>query len=424
VESADAVLEFRWRRSDDRRTGDFAGGFAGRSAVTERAGPWAGDVLRACSLGVGAMVALGFSRFAYSLLLPPMRDDLALTYAQAGSLNGANGLGYVAGAIGVAVLARRWGAARPFQVGLLVSALVLLATALTSDLVLLFLIRTFGGAVTAFAFILGAALAAAISPNPARSGTLVGLYMAGAGMGIVLSGALLPFALRGGAGGWREGWVLLGVVSLVGVAPAWWAAGRGGAARRGGGTADIDQIRRLWPTALGYMFFGAGYSGFLTFLVAYLRQEGQRGVDPAVVWVVLGLAAVVGSPFWGGVLARLRGGRGPALAYALLLVGSLPLLLWSGPAAALACAILFGGSMMAGPGAITIVARQQVAPASLPLAVAFMTVVFSLGQAVGPVFSGLVTDATGSVLAGMWTAPLLLGIGAAVALLQPPAGAP
>jgi predicted MFS family arabinose efflux permease len=56
--------------------------------------------------------------------------------------------------------------------------------------------------------------------------------------------------------------------------------------------------------------------------------------------------------------------------------------------------------------------------------VAFMTVVFSLGQAVGPVFSGLVTDATGSVLAGMWTAPLLLGIGAAVALLQPPAGAP
>lgn len=405
-------------------------------AVTERPEPWSGDLMRACALGVGAMVALGFSRFAYSLLLPPMREDLALSYAQAGALNGANGLGYVAGAIGAALLARRWGAARPFQVGLLLSGLVLLATALTPDFAPLFLIRTFGGAATAFAFILGAALAAAISPNPGRSGTLVGVYMAGAGVGVVLSGLLLPVALRGGAAGWREGWALLGVVALIGVAPAWWAADRTGGPRRGGLAGSLDEIRRLRPTAIGYMFFGAGYSGFLTFIIAYLRQvgqgsgqgsgqgvvqgPGQGGLDPALVWVVLGLAAVVGSPFWGRVLARLSGGRGPALAYALLLVGTLPLLLWSGPAAALACAILFGGSMMAGPGSITIVARQQVPPSSLPLAVAVLTVVFSLGQAVGPVFSGLVTDITGSVLAGMWTAPVLLGVGAAVALLQRP----
>lgn len=394
--------------------------------MTDRAGPWAPDVARACALGVGAMVALGFSRFAYSLLLPPMREDLALTYAQAGSLNGANGLGYVVGAVGVAMLARRLGAARPFRLGLLVSALVLVATALTSDLALLFLIRTFGGAATAFAFILGAALAAAISPNPARSGTLVGIYMAGAGAGVVLSGLLLPFALRGGVGGWREGWVLLGAVGLLGVPAAWWVAGRVGALRRGGAAGGLAGIGRLWPTAVGYMFFGAGYSGFLTFLVAYLRQDGQAvgqgGIDPAVVWVVLGLAAVVATPFWGGMLARLSGGRGPALAYALLLVGTLPLLASSGPAAALACALLFGGSMMAGPGSITIVARQQVPPTSLPLAVALLTVVFSLGQAVGPVVSGLVSDMTGGVRAGLWTAPVLLGIGALVALLQRGAG--
>ena len=386
--------------------------------MSERAEPR--DVLRAGSLGIGAMVALGFSRFAYSLLLPPMQQDLGLTYAQAGSLNGANGLGYIFGAIGAALAARRWGAARPFQIGLLVSALILVLTAATSDLRLLFLIRTFGGAATAFAFILGAALTASISPNPARSGTLVGIYMAGAGMGVVLSGLLLPLALEGGAGGWREGWVLLGIVSLLGVTPAWWAAGRSGGSARAGIAGSFEEIRRLWPTAIGYMFFGAGYSGFMTFMIAYLREAGQSGIDPALVWVVLGLAAVICSPFLGSILARLSGGRGPALAYTALLVGTLPLLLWSGPLAALACALLFGGVMMGGPGSITLVARQQVPASSLPLAVALLTVVFSLGQAVGPVFSGLVTDMTASVLAGMWTAPVLLGIGALVALLQRP----
>ena len=388
--------------------------------MEERGDLWWGDVLRASALGIAAAIALGFSRFAYSLLLPPMREDLGLTYAQAGSLNGANGLGYVAGAIGAAVLARRWGAARPFRIGLLVSALILLLTATTSDLGLLFLIRTAGGAATAFAFILGAALAASISPNPTRSGTLVGIYMAGAGMGVVVSGLLLPLALQSGAGGWREGWLVLGGVGLLGVVPAWWAARDGAAPVRGGISGSLDEIRRLWPTAIGYTFFGAGYSGFMTFMIAYLREAGQGGIDPALVWVVLGLAAVICSPFLGGVLARLSGGKGPALAYALLMLATLPLLLWSGPVAALACALLFGGSMMGGPGSITIVARQQVPASSLPLAVALLTVIFSLGQAVGPVFSGAVTDVTGSVLAGMWTAPILLGLGALVALLQRP----
>ena len=68
-------------------------------------------------------------------------------------------------------------------------------------------------------------------------------------------------------------------------------------------------------------------------------------------------------------------------------------------------------------------ARQQVPSSSLPLAVALLTVIFSFGQAVGPIFSGVVTDMTGSVSAGMWTAPIILGLGALVALLQRPVSA-
>ena len=70
------------------------------------------EVIVALGLATGPAVALGFSRFAYALLLPPMRDALGWSYVQAGAINTANGAGYVVGAAIAAAVARRAGAGR------------------------------------------------------------------------------------------------------------------------------------------------------------------------------------------------------------------------------------------------------------------------------------------------------------------------
>jgi predicted MFS family arabinose efflux permease len=54
----------------------------------------------ALGLAAGPLVAMGMARFAYALLLPPMRTDLQWTYTEAGAMNTANAVGYLAGAIG------------------------------------------------------------------------------------------------------------------------------------------------------------------------------------------------------------------------------------------------------------------------------------------------------------------------------------
>src|SRR5690606_37549643 len=51
----------------------------------------------ALGLSMGAALSLGLARFAYGLLLPPMREDLGWSYLLAGSLNTANALGYLLG---------------------------------------------------------------------------------------------------------------------------------------------------------------------------------------------------------------------------------------------------------------------------------------------------------------------------------------
>ena len=53
------------------------------------------DIWIAIGLSMGAAVSLGFSRFAYALLLPAMRSSLHWNYVQAGGMNTSNALGYV-----------------------------------------------------------------------------------------------------------------------------------------------------------------------------------------------------------------------------------------------------------------------------------------------------------------------------------------
>lgn len=147
-----------------------------KKTTDERGDLWR-DIFTALGLSTGAAVALGLSRFAYGLLLPPMQADLQWTYVEAGALNTANGAGYIFGALVAAWLARRWGTARAFLAGFSVSVLVLLLTAMTASLSALILLRTVGGVSTAITFILGAGLVSAICPleNPLRRGALVGV---------------------------------------------------------------------------------------------------------------------------------------------------------------------------------------------------------------------------------------------------------
>jgi predicted MFS family arabinose efflux permease len=52
------------------------------------------------------------------------------------------------------------------------------------------------------------------------------------------------------------------------------------------------------------------------------------------------------------------------------------------------------------------------------LGIALLTVAFSVGQAVGPLVSGLLSDSSGGIAKGLWLSVVLLAVSAAVALIQ------
>lgn len=383
--------------------------------------PAARPLLQAAGLSLGPLVALGMARFAYALLLPPMREDLQWSYTQAGTMNTANAVGYLVGAVTATWLIRRVDARGAFLGGLLVTVACLLACAATASFAVLAMLRLGAGVAGAVVFVAGAALAVQAGAHlpPRRATVLLGVYVAGGGAGILLSGIGVPplLAALGPAAGWRGGWLLLGLVSLAAVIPAAVATRRippAPAPPPGAGGSWVR--RRLAATALTYFLFGVGYVGYTTFVVALLAP----GLDPvqiAVFWAVLGATAMGASFWWGPVLGRARGGRGLAVVLAVVAAGACVPVLAAGPVAALCSAVLFGSAFLSTVTAVTAVVRRSLEPHEWARAIGGMTVAFAVGQCAGPVLAGVLSD-QGGVRAGMALSAAVLAVAAAVSLAQ------
>ncbi len=367
-------------------------------------------------LALGVAAALGFARFAYSLLLPAMQSDLHWTYAQAGSLGTAMAAGYLLGSLVTASVERAVGTSRAFRGGLVVTALSLLAMALFRNYPVMLVLRFITGLVTSWVFIAGYSLAARAGAAVDRSTLFTAVYAAGAGLGMVLSGLLLPPALASGWG-WPAGWLLLGALTLIVVVltlPAVRRIPHTDSVASGGASGSLRGLR---PVLFAYLAYGAGYFALMTFVITYLRTAGYGHARIVDFWIIAGIAASLSMLLGGPLLARLRGSGGVALTTGVLIASALVLLMMRGRIALIVSALLFGGSLMASAFAHLDYARELVPPQAWTRVIAAMTVMFSFGQAVGPALCGWIAD-SGGLRAGMFAAIGLLLLCIASAALQ------
>ena len=382
------------------------------------------EPLVALGLATGPVVALGFTRFAYALLLPAMKSDLHWSFAGAGGMNSANAAGYIIGAATAAYWARRYGGTRMFTASLAASAALLLLTGVSGHYSVLATFRFLGGFSTAVTFVLGSALAARIHAGTQhhRSTYLVAIYMAGVGVGVILSGLIVPGVTSAfdQTAGWRVGWILLGALATALLVPATWAARQVPPSPTAGTTHNEPiGLTRLTPTFAWYLLYGAGYVSYMTFVVALLHARGVGTLGEAAFFIALGTASVIATlTLWGRVLSRLRGGHAPALISAVVLLGVLPVLISQNTAAAFVSAVVFGAGFMAGPTAATVLARRMLPAHGWTTGIALLTVAFSFGQGIGPLVAGILSDSAGGITRGLWLSVILLALAAAAAVAQ------
>src|SRR3990167_6354711 len=374
----------------------------------------------ALALSLGAAVSLGITRFAYGLLLPPMRDDLGWSYTLAGAMNTANAVGYLIGALAMSWLLKRLSPMRVLLAASVLAPLFMAASGFFTDATALLLQRGLAGVASALVFSTGGLLAARLGARqPHRSGFLLGLYYGGTGLGIVVSAFGVPWLLERAADqphGWAWAWWgLSGLCALATALPAW-PAPTGEAA--GPPASRVFRMRDFAFALAGYAGFGVGYIGYMTFVIALLREQGSSPGAIALFYALLGVAVVASSRIWAGLLDRHKSGQALARLNALLGVAAiLPALTTAWPLV-IASGLLFGGVFLSVVASTPALVRHNLPPAQWAAGISAFTVIFAAGQIVGPTVVGLIADGPGGLARGLVFSAVALWLGAALAIRQ------
>jgi predicted MFS family arabinose efflux permease len=377
---------------------------------------------------MGAALSLGVTRFAYALLLPAMREDLGWSYALSGAMNTANAVGYLVGAIMMPGLMRRRSVEAPFWWGGALACVFMAASGLFRDPSGLLAQRVLAGLVSAWVFVAGGVLAARLAQqHPEQSGWLLGLYYGGTGWGIVASALLVPWVMPQ-AHDWPQAWGWLAAMCAL----AWALMTPAARAIRAQTMPAQDhapepaQDHALWHglrprlvwVLMGYGCFGMGYIGYMTFVIALLREQGVGQEVRTVFYTVLGVGVLVSARLWARLLDRHHDGKALALLNGLLGLAtglaawttSVPLLMLSGA--------LFGSVFLSVVASTTAFVRHNLPERLWVHGIGLFTMVFAWGQIVGPTLVGLIADRTGGLSLGLWSSAACLWVGAVLAWHQ------
>jgi predicted MFS family arabinose efflux permease len=369
-------------------------------------------------LSLAPTIGLGIGRFAYALVLPDMRDSLNWSYSAAGFMNTINAVGYLAGALVASRLIKRFGLARSVVWGTLACVLSLALCAVTDNFVLLSFARLLSGFAAAAGFVGGGALAATIAQSrPERANFLLSLFYAGPGVGILASGLIVPFVLQAfGAGSWWIVWWALTLLSVVMIIPLLLVS-FDNATLKDGTRAGFSLLPALIYLA-AYFLFGAGYIAYMTFMIAYVRDGGGGASAQSLFWSLIGISAFATPWVWRRVLTLDRGGLATTIILGTNAIGAALPIFGHSPLLLAISALVFGVAFFAVVGSTTAFVRFNYPPAAWPAGIAAMTIAFGIGQTLGPIAVGAVTDALGSLSYALNVSAALLALGAILAAFQ------
>jgi predicted MFS family arabinose efflux permease len=370
-------------------------------------------------LSLAPTIGLGLGRFAYALVLPDMRDSLHWSYSAAGFMNTINAVGYLAGALLASRLIKRFGLVENVVWGTVACIASLALCAMTGNFVMLSFARLLAGFAAAAVFVGGGALAANIAQSrPERANFLLSLFYAGPGIGILASGLIAPYVLQAfGAGSWWIVWWAFTLLSVVMFIPLWFAPLNGNAAIDHAARIGFD-VRPVLIYLAAYFLFGAGYIAYMTFMIAYVRDGGGGASAQSLFWSLIGLSAFVTPWVWRRVLALDRGGLATTIILGTNAIGAALPIFGHSPLLLAISALVFGVAFFAVVGSTTAFVRFNYPVEGWPGGIAAMTIAFGIGQTVGPIAVGAVTDALGSLSYALNVSAALLVLGAVLAAFQ------
>jgi len=377
---------------------------------------------------------IGLARYAYTMLLPSMQAGLGLSYDRMGFIGTGNFSGYLAAVILAPRLIRRYRPRRVITIGLTITTLAMLAISRCQGFAEPLMLYTLVGMGTGFANIPTMALISYWFRSE-RRGTAAGLIIGGNGAAIVLAGFLIPLLNRClGADGWRTGWLILGLVSLIVAILAAWLI------RNQPSDMGLEPLGHSQPVApeqliaheergdgavlvrlgLLYLAFGATFMVYGTFIVTTMVKEMGFSENVAgMYWSWVGLFSLFSGVVFGALSDRVGRKLGLALVFAVQCAAYLLAGCMLGRAGLIASIILYGSTVFAIPAIMAAAMADYLGLLRSAGAFATVTIFFAVGQTVGPGTAGMIAKASGSFSSAYLLASAITALAALFALMLP-----
>jgi sugar phosphate permease len=361
------------------------------------------------------ILAHGFGRMSYSVILPSMKDGLSFNYTQIGLIGTGNFIGYLSLAIIGGFLAARFGVRKVVFVSLIVIGIALFLTGFSESFLFAFIMRFFAGAGNGSSYVPIMALPAAWFTAKNR-GLATGIVSGGIGVGLFLSGVIIPPVITHfGNDGWRYAWFFLGITVFV-LAFICYVFLRnkpeekglsmyGGDEEQKGGAKvtlfsawkDIVRETEIWKLGCVYFMYGFSYIIYLTFFIAYLTKEiGISSSTSGAIFAVMGVFSIFCGVLWGGISDTFGRRYGSMLAYITLAISYIIFAFYRVEQGFYISAFVFGISAFSIPTIMAAAAGDAVGGRLAPAGLGFITLFFGVGQALGPAIAGWIKDATGT----------------------------
>jgi len=366
------------------------------------------------------LVGMGLGRFSYTPLIPALIEGGSLSATEAGYISAFNLFGYLVGALAAPRIRYFWGEIKTLQVCMFISLACLIAS--ISDFGFLWLVfwRFLVGATIAVMMIGSLTMVTRHAP-PNRLGSATGICFTGVGVGILLSGTLIPFLLGYGP---AAAWSGLAVIGAIGVAIGIWGFGgaRHDTSFRQSQARSKPSVRvTITPAVLclicGQTMFSLGLVPHTIYWVDYLvRGLGHDIGFGGMHWVLFGLGAISGTYLWGRLADRMGFRAGLVLVFSALAIGiALPVIQLSH------WALVFSSVIVgAQPGFSAIISgrtHQIVGPANMAQVWRWMAITSGVFQAIGGYAYVTVFDVTGSYSTIFILGSGAMALGAAVSLI-------
>lgn len=344
---------------------------------------------------------LGLARFAFGMILPNMQVDLGMNATEAGIVGSANFLGYFIGLFTVSYFYARFSVAKLISRSLWTQGASMLLMAFAPHYIwaaMSFVITGFFGAIANIAVM---TYIAQVVPAQIK-GRATGVVVAGIGLSIIISGAIVPLVEQNFPISWRISWgifaffiMCVGFYTykvLLSFVPH---------------ASNVHSVDKLALKEIftdipflrtGFLFFMFGMTAimYMTFFVAAAVTQWHVSTEiSGTFWAILGITSIFSGPVFGIISDKIGRYKTLGILFALQAIAHCFLAFPVPSIYLLFSAGIFGFSTWAVPSIMATLSAELFGASHTAKILSLITLFFGVGQMIGPLAAGIVTDITG-----------------------------